>query len=107
MKILVIANPHAGSGTTRRRIHGLMTELRRRAEQVRLEWTMAPGGAGLVAKRSAGDYDSILAAGGDGKLYDVVCSFIAARKGVLVFCSHYGLSTQAVYNVCTPMHPSS
>src|SRR5690625_2768608 len=43
MKILVIANPHAGSGTTRRRIHGLMTELRRRAEQVRVEWTMAPG----------------------------------------------------------------
>lgn len=107
MKILVIANPHAGSGTTRRRIHGLMTELRRRAEQVRLEWTMAPGGAGLVAQRSAGDYDAILAAGGDGTLNEVVCGLMAAGIDVPVAVAPYGSGNDYARLIGMPSRPSS
>lgn len=107
MKILVIANPNAGSGTTRRRIHGLMTELRHRAEQVRLAWTTDPGDARLIAQRSAGDCDAVLAAGGDGTLNEVVCGLMAEDIDVPVAVAPYGSGNDYARLIGMPSRPSS
>ena len=90
MKILVIANPVAGSGTMRRHAHGLLSALQKRAGHVRLCWTEAPGHAANLVAHLAPEYDVVLVMGGDGTLNEAACGLIEAEADVPLAVAPYG-----------------
>ena len=72
MKLLVIANPTAGSGRGRARTGRLVRALEARGHAVELFATRAPGDARRRVAECEGTIDRIVAAGGDGTLNEVV-----------------------------------
>ena len=77
--ILILFNPVAG-GRRSRRLRAVLDLLRGRGAQVELRTTGAPGDARRFAGDAAGDVDTIVAAGGDGTINEVV-NGMAARGG--------------------------
>lgn len=72
MKVLVIANPAAGSGRGRKRTARLVRALEARGHAVELFATRAAGDARRRVAACEGSVDRIVAAGGDGTLNEVV-----------------------------------
>ena len=70
MKLLVIFNPHAATGKAMKILPGLRTYLADHSIEADLLFTSGPGDATeLVAKSVLGDYDGVIAAGGDGSVF--------------------------------------
>jgi YegS/Rv2252/BmrU family lipid kinase len=72
VKVLVVANPAAGSGRGRERTEVLVRRLEARGHAVERFATRAPGDACRRVAEAEGAVDCIVAAGGDGTLNEVV-----------------------------------
>jgi YegS/Rv2252/BmrU family lipid kinase len=72
LKVLVVANPTAGSGRGRARTGRLVRALEARGHAVEFFATRAPGDARRRVAECEGTVDRIVAAGGDGTLNEVV-----------------------------------
>lgn len=73
MKLLVIYNPYAWGGRAGRMLRDVREEFARHRLDAKFRLTRAPGQAtGLVAGTSLGEYDGVVAAGGDGTVHEVV-----------------------------------
>jgi len=72
MKVLVVANPAAGSGRGRARADALVRALEARGHAVERFATRAPGDARRRVAEAEGAVERIVAAGGDGTLNEVV-----------------------------------
>lgn len=73
MKLLVLLNPRAHGGRAGREQAALQQKLRAHALDAQLEMTTGPGAAReRVAGLEPGQFDVIVAAGGDGTLFEVV-----------------------------------
>jgi len=75
---LLIVNPAAGSGEGRERAKALVTALPAGSEFHLME-TDERGSAIRIASERAGDYDRIIAVGGDGTLNEVLSGLMEAR----------------------------
>ena len=72
LKVLVIANPAAGSGRRRERSARLVRALEARGHAVEFYATRTRGDAGRHVAEREGSVDRIVAAGGDGTLNEIV-----------------------------------
>ena len=70
-KVLIIANPTAGSGKGKMHIKSIESFFVRKKIQADIYMTTKPQEATLIAKKG-GNYDCIIAAGGDGTINEVV-----------------------------------
>lgn len=84
MKILVIYNPHAGGGRARRLLPAIRQHLAERAIAAEVVLTEARGHATTLAEQADFTaFDAIVAAGGDGTLFEVLNGYLrnpAAHK---------------------------
>lgn len=72
MKLLLIFNPHASAGRARKLLPDILAALEA-SNDVDLLLTDGPGAASkLVAGTALGGYDGVVAAGGDGTLFEVL-----------------------------------
>ena len=80
MKYLIIFNPNSANGTAVKKepvIRGLLDEA---GIDYSIVHTQAPGDAILFAERAIGEYDSVIAAGGDGTANEVINGLLKAGK---------------------------
>ncbi|HEX9184837.1 MAG TPA: diacylglycerol kinase family protein [Burkholderiales bacterium] len=75
---LVILNPAAGRGRARREWPRAAARLRALGLAFDLAETHAPGEGILHAERAAGEYETVIAAGGDGTIHEVVNGLMRA-----------------------------
>lgn len=68
----LILNPAAGRGRARRCARRLVELARRRLKPLEVHTTERPGHARELVSRMAGDADTVIAAGGDGTIFEVV-----------------------------------
>ena len=73
---LVIVNPAAGAGRARQRWAAFESEAQRLSLDV--AFTKAPGAARLIAQKAAEKYQRLIAAGGDGTVFEVVSGIMAS-----------------------------
>jgi YegS/Rv2252/BmrU family lipid kinase len=76
----LIANPVAGNGRTGRIVPRVIELLRQRDVTFDLEFTAAPRHATEIAARSCGDFDAIIAVGGDGTVHEVAGGMLRCDK---------------------------
>lgn len=84
MKVLVVANPVAGSGRGRKRTEALVRCLEARGHAVERFATRAPGDARRRVAEAEGMVDCVVAAGGDGTLNEVVNGLVDPGRTPLV-----------------------
>lgn len=72
MKLLLVFNPHAGGGRAARLLPAVEEALRRFAEVTVSPTADAGCARRLVAESGAGAFDGVIAAGGDGTLFEVL-----------------------------------
>ncbi len=81
LKFLLLFNPHAAAGRAGRLCEPVRAALEKQAE-VDLHLTRAPGDArAWLAQANLGGYDGVLAAGGDGTLFEVLNGLYAHEAG--------------------------
>ena len=71
-KLLFIVNPRAGRSKSRSPLFDAIAVFSQAGYLVSLHKTTAPGDAAITAAREGGDYDLVVAAGGDGTLNEVI-----------------------------------
>ena len=71
-KLLFIVNPRAGRSKSRSPLFDAIAVFSQAGYLVSLHTTTAPGDAAITAAREGGDYDLVVAAGGDGTLNEVI-----------------------------------
>ena len=71
-KLLFIVNPRAGRSKSRSPLFDAIAVFSQLWYLVSLHKTTAPGDAAITAAREGGDYDLVVAAGGDGTLNEVI-----------------------------------
>jgi YegS/Rv2252/BmrU family lipid kinase len=76
----LIANPVAGNGRTGRIVPRVTELLRQRDATFDLEFTTAPRHATEIAARSCGDFDAIIAIGGDGTVHEVARGMLRCER---------------------------
>jgi YegS/Rv2252/BmrU family lipid kinase len=73
MKILLVFNPHAAHGRAKSMLPAVLGAFSEARVDVNVRTTTEPGHATrLVAEAAFGDYDGVVAAGGDGTLFEVL-----------------------------------
>lgn len=82
MRFFLIANPVAGRGKARARTRAFLEELRRSGIRPVLKWTEAPGHARELGAQQHGDFDAILAVGGDGTAHEVAAGIIESKARI-------------------------
>lgn len=78
---LVIVNPVAGRGRVRREWPRIAERLRAAGVEFDTAETSAPGEAERIATQAAGEFDVVIAAGGDGTVHEVVNGLLSAGGG--------------------------
>jgi len=76
----LIANPASGSGRTLTIVSRAVDLLMRRGIDFDVELTNAPRHATEIALRSCGDFDAIVAVGGDGTIHEVAAGLLRCTK---------------------------
>ena len=71
-KLLFIVNPRAGRSKSRSPLFDAIAVFSQAGYLVSLHKTTAPGDAAITAAREGGDYDLVVATGGDGTLNEVI-----------------------------------
>ena len=71
-KLLFIVNPRAGRSKSRSPLFDAIAVFSQAGYLVSLHKTTAPGDAAITVAREGGDYDLVVAAGGDGTLNEVI-----------------------------------
>jgi diacylglycerol kinase (ATP) len=79
-KYKLIANPAAGRGKAREAIRQVTALFKARGAVFDLELTKAPKQAAEIARRSLGDFDVIVAVGGDGTVNEIVPAMLFSSK---------------------------
>ncbi|MGB0679226.1 MAG: diacylglycerol/lipid kinase family protein [Polyangiales bacterium] len=75
-----VINPRAGAGRAQARVHAALAALRPQLAALHIVQTNGPGhGAALAAAAAVAGADGVLAVGGDGTLFDVVCGLMQHR----------------------------
>ena len=72
MRLLLVFNPHAGAGRAARLLPGMRAALENFADLAVLETSGAGDATRLVAEADLSAYDGLIAAGGDGTLFEVL-----------------------------------
>ena len=72
MRVLLIGNPVSGRGQTCRVANRLADFVRSRGHKIDIKYTTSVGSASKIASEIDGAYDSILIAGGDGTINEVI-----------------------------------
>jgi diacylglycerol kinase (ATP) len=81
MKILLVFNPHAANGRAGSLLAGVLAAFSEAGVEVDLRSTVGPGHATrLVAEAAFGDYDGVVAGGGDGTLFEVLNGYYLNRS---------------------------
>lgn len=75
-KMLLIYNPHAGSGKVRGALAGILDRLTGAGWLVTARPTLGPGDATSLAAGLGGQYDRVVCCGGDGTLNEVVSGLL-------------------------------
>lgn len=75
---LVIVNPVAGRGRARREWPAMAARLRAAGIKFEATESSAPGEAERIAAQAAGEFDVVIAAGGDGTVHEVVNGLLSA-----------------------------
>jgi len=79
-RIKLIANPASGSGRTLAILSRAVDLLMRRGIDFDVELTRAPRHATEIALRSCGDFETIVAVGGDGTIHEVAAGLLRCAK---------------------------
>jgi YegS/Rv2252/BmrU family lipid kinase len=77
--ILFIVNPAAGSGRVRARWTAFERELRQAGMSCECRYTNAPGHAQQLAQAAAGEYEIVVAVGGDGACAEVASGLLTSQ----------------------------
>jgi YegS/Rv2252/BmrU family lipid kinase len=81
MKILLVFNPHAANGRVGSLLPGVLAAFSEAGVEVDLRSTVGPGHATrLVAEAAFDDCDGVVAAGGDGTLFEVLNGYYLNRS---------------------------
>ena len=72
-KLLMIVNPRAGRSKPRGPLYDAAAALCDAGYLLRIRRTTAAGDAARIAAQEGGDYDTVVAVGGDGTLNEVIC----------------------------------
>ena len=75
-KLLFIFNPRAGRSKSRAPLFDALSTFSAHGYLVNIHQTTAPGDATRTAAQEGGDYDMVVAAGGDGTLNEVICGLM-------------------------------
>ena len=86
----LIANPEAGRGKARAAILEVVERFKARGVPFDLELTTAPKQAAAIARAALGDFDVIVAVGGDGTVNDIVPAMLFAPKPLGIIPSGSG-----------------
>ncbi len=78
-KMLLIYNPHSGSGRVRTKLADILDKLTQGGWLVTARPTAGPGDATVVAGELGASYDRIVCCGGDGTLNEVVSGLLELR----------------------------
>lgn len=77
-KLLMIVNPRAGKNKSRGPLFDAAAALSQAGYLLSIHVTAAAGEAKTVAAEAGGDYDAVVAVGGDGTLNEVACGLLEA-----------------------------
>lgn len=83
-RLLMIVNPRAGKNKSRGPLFDAAAALSRAGYLISIHYTAAPGDAAQTAAREGGDYDLVVAVGGDGTLNEVVSGLTLLREPPLL-----------------------
>lgn len=83
-KILIVINPKAGKKEGSRNLAEIIDVFCRRGYRVAVETTAARGDGTRIAKREAGNFDILVAIGGDGTFNEVVEGVLLSGEEVLI-----------------------
>jgi diacylglycerol kinase (ATP) len=82
-RLLIIANPDANAGRTLQQLRPRLEAIRRQAARVDLQVTKDRRQAMELVQARAGDYDAVVAAGGDGTVNTIAHAlFMAGKHGI-------------------------
>ena len=82
MKYLIIYNPNAANGVAAKKVDAVTQQLKKVALDYTIEFTERPWHAVEIAAGAAGEYDVVVAAGGDGTANEVLNGIMRYRAGV-------------------------
>ena len=82
MKYLIIYNPNAANGVAAKKVDAVTQQLEKAALDYTIEFTERPWHAVEIAAGAAGEYDVVVAAGGDGTANEVLNGIMRYRAGV-------------------------
>ncbi|MEM5787044.1 MAG: diacylglycerol kinase family protein [Syntrophobacteraceae bacterium] len=98
MKIAAIVNPTSGSGKAGKRWPALLKALGSRETEIQTRWTEYPGHAEILAASARREgYERVIAAGGDGTLFEVVNGLWNERQGEMPSVGMVPLGTGCDY----------
>src|ERR1043166_6805662 len=80
-RVLFIINPAAGAGRATRRWVRLEQELVRRGISFENVFTQGPDEAAQIARKSARDFDLMMAVGGDGTISEIADGILSSHSG--------------------------
>ena len=83
-KLLFIVNPRAGRSKSRSPLFDAISVFSQAGYLISLHKTTAPGDASLTATREGGDYDLVVAVGGDGTLNEVISGLMKLDRRPLL-----------------------
>ena len=83
-KYKLIANPAAGRGKASSVVHRAVKAFKSRGLLFDLEHTQGPCDAANIARRSSGDFDVIVAIGGDGTVNEIVPGMLSSGKPLAI-----------------------
>ena len=83
-KLLFIVNPRAGRSKSRSPLFDAISVFSQAGYLISLHKTAAPGDASLTATREGGDYDLVVAVGGDGTLNEVISGLMKLDRRPLL-----------------------
>ena len=82
-KLLMIVNPRAGRSKPRGPLYEAAAALCDAGYLLRIRRTTAAGDAARIAAQEGGDYDTVVAVGGDGTLNEVISGIQTLQKPAL------------------------
>ncbi|MHB9134164.1 MAG: diacylglycerol/lipid kinase family protein [Armatimonadota bacterium] len=89
-RILLITNPSAASGRATQRWDALLAGLRERGLTVEQAVTVHHGHGIEIAQQAAGQYDTIVAVGGDGTVHEVASGILLSGRDVAMGIIPFG-----------------
>jgi len=85
MKVLLVYNLHAGSGYAKKKLAQIETSFNKNLVEFEIQFTNYPGhGIEIVKNADLSKYDGVVAAGGDGTLFEVINGYFQNTSGTKI-----------------------